>query len=123
MSKFVSLKTSLKERIYLKSALEELHCEILKTKKIKTLLNRVYDVDIAVKTPFGIVGFIKNKNDEFELAGDDMILKKNSKFIQQLTQKYAYGKVVAEAKKAGFQLVKETVDDKQAMRLVLRKWS
>jgi hypothetical protein len=123
MSKFVSLKTSLKERLYLKSALEELHCEILKTKKIKTLLNRVYDVDIAVKTPFGIVGFIKNKNDEFELAGDDMILKKNSKFIQQLTQKYAYSKVIAEAKKAGFQLVKETVDDKQEMRLVLRKWS
>jgi hypothetical protein len=122
MSKFVSLRTSLTERIYLKSALEELHCEILKTKRIKTLLNRIYDVDVAVKTPFGIVGFIKNKNGEYELAGDDMILKKNSKFIEQLTQKYAYRKVIAEAKKAGFQLVKETVDDKQAMRLVLRKW-
>ncbi len=122
MSKFVSLKTSLTERIYLVSALKDLNCEILKTKKIKTLLNRVYDVDIAVKTPFGIVGFIKNKKDTFELVGDDMILKKNSKFIEQLTQKYAYGKVIAEAKKAGFQLVKETTDDKQAMRLVLRKW-
>ncbi|MBX7152327.1 DUF1257 domain-containing protein [bacterium] len=122
MSKFVSLKTTLKERSFLGLALKDLQCEILKTKKIKTLLNRVYDVDIAVKTPFGIVGFIKNKNGEFELVGDDMILAKNSKFIEQLTQKYAYHHVVTEAKKAGFNLVKETVDDSQSVRLVLRKW-
>lgn len=123
MSKFVSIQTTLKERIFLISALKQMHCEMLKTKKIKTLLNRVYDVDFAVKTPFGIVGFIKNKKGEFELAGDDMILKKNSKFIEQLTQKYAYNKVLTEAKKAGFQLVKETSDTNQSVRLVLRKWS
>lgn len=123
MSKFVSLKTSLTESVFLVPALKQLHCEILKTKKVKTLLNRVYDVDIAVKTPFGIVGFIRNKKGEFELAGDDMILKKGSKFIEQLTQKYAYNKVVTEAKKAGFQLVKETSGSDQSVRLVLRKWS
>jgi len=123
MSKFVSLQTSLRERAFLLSALKDVKCEVLKTKKIKTLLNRVYDVDIAVKTPFGIVGFIKNKNNEFELAGDDMILKKNTKFIEQLTQKYAYHHVLTEAKKAGFNLVKETVDGEKSVRLVLRKWN
>ena len=122
MSKFVSIQTSLKERLFLISSLKQMRCEILKTKKVKTLLNRVYDVDIAVKTPFGIVGFIKNKKGEFELAGDDMILKKNSKFIEQLTQKYAYNKVLTEAKKAGFQLVKEVSEKDQSVRLVLRKW-
>jgi len=123
MSKFVSLKTSLRERTFLQSALKDLKCEILKTRKIKTLLNRVYDVDFAVKTPFGVVGFIKNKNNEFELAGDDMILKKNTKFIEQITQKYAYHHVLSEAKKAGFNLVKETVDGEKSVRLVLRKWN
>ena len=123
MSKFVSIQTTLKERAFLISALKQMRCEVLKTKKVKTLLNRVYDVDLAVKTPFGIVGFIKNKEDVFELAGDDMILTKNSKFIEQLTQKYAYSKVVAEAKKAGFKLVKETTENDQSVRLVLRKWS
>jgi hypothetical protein len=122
MSKFVSIQTTLKERAFLISALKQMRCEVLKTKKVKTLLNRVYEVDLAVKTPFGIVGFIKNKEDVFELAGDDMILKKNSKFIEQLTQKYAYSKVVAEAKKAGFKLVKETTETDQSVRLVLRKW-
>ncbi|MCB0833359.1 MAG: DUF1257 domain-containing protein [Bacteroidetes bacterium] len=122
MSKFVSIETKLRERLYLKSALEQLNCQMLKTKKIKTLLNRTFDVDLAVKAPFGIVGFRKDKSGEFNLVGDDMILAKNRKFAEQLAQQYAYAKVIAEAKKAGFQLVKEMVEEDKTMRLVLRKW-
>lgn len=123
MSRFVTLKTSLTEMLFLKEALREMKCEVLRTRKIKTLLNRVFDVDMAVKTPFGIIGFVRNKTGVYELAGDDMILKKSPKFISQLTQKYAYRKVLAGARKAGFQLVKETSDDNQSIRLVLRKWT
>lgn len=123
MSRFVTLQTSLTEILFLKEALRDMRCEILRTRKIKTLLNRVFDVDLAVKTSFGIVGFLRNKDGIYELAGDDMILKKSPKFIQQLSQQYAYRKVLAGARKAGFQVVKETSDDKQSIRLVLRKWS
>jgi hypothetical protein len=123
MSRFVSLKTAIRESIFLKAALTDLNCEILRTRKIKTLLHRVHEVDVAVKTPFGVVGFIRNNEGVYELAGDDLILKKRPDFIEQLSRQYAYHKVLAEAKKAGFQLVKETTDDRQSIRLVLRKWS
>lgn len=123
MSKYVMLKTNLTERLYLEAGLKDLKCEILKTKKIQTLLNRVFEVDIAVKTPFGIVGFVLDKDGAYQLTGDDMILKKNTRFTDQVSQRYAYHKVLAEAKKAGFNLVKETTDDQKSVRLVLRKWN
>ncbi len=123
MSKYVSVQTELREESHLKDALSDLKCEVLKTKKIRTLLGRSYDVDVAVKTPFGIVGFVRDTNGEFTLAGDDMILAKKDRFLQQLTQRYAYRKILAEANQAGFKLVSEQTDDKQAVRLVLRKWS
>lgn len=122
MSKFVSIKTTLNNRLHLTAALKDLDCEILKSKKIQTLLRRTFDVDLAVKTPFGIVGFIENRDGIFELAGDDMILAKKGTFLDQLTQRYAYQRVVDLAKKAGFQLVKETTGEDKQIRLVMRKW-
>lgn len=123
MSKYVSIQTELREESHLKDALSDLKCEVLKTKKIRTLLGRSYDVEVAVKTPFGIVGFVREANGEFTLAGDDMILAKKDRFLQQLAQRYAYRKITAEAARAGFRIVSEQTDDKQAVRLVLRKWS
>jgi hypothetical protein len=113
----------LREEAYLSPALTDLKCEILNTKKIRTLLGRSYDVDLAVKTPFGIVGFVKNKSGEFSLVGDDMVLAKKSRFMNDLSQRYAYRKILDEAKQAGFQLVHEQTNEQNAVRLVLRKWS
>ncbi|HMV26621.1 MAG TPA: DUF1257 domain-containing protein [bacterium] len=123
MSKFVSLKTALRERVHLENALKEMGCEISNSKKIKTLLGRSYDVDLTAKTAFGMIGFIKNRSGEFEIAGDDMVLASDKDFVGKLTQKYAYSRVVSEAQKAGFQLVKESVNEDQSVRLVLRKWN
>lgn len=122
MSKFVSLKTTLTDHRYLIESLEAMGCEVLKTKKVRTLLQREFAVDLAVRTKFGVVGFIQNKTGEYELAGDDMVLKADPEFIRKLTQKYAYVRVIGEAKKAGFQLIKETVGEDRSVRLVLRKW-
>ncbi len=120
MSKFVSLQTTLVERDYLVRALEDLDCQLLKTRKIQTLLQRTFDVDLAATTKFGTVGFVQ-RNGRFELAGDDMILAKSGDFLEKLTQRYAYHRVVDLAKKSGFHLVKEAVADNK-IRLVLRKW-
>ncbi len=122
MSKFVSIKTTLTNRIHLVEALKDLGCDILKTRKIQTLLRRTFDVDLAVKTPFGIVGFIESKDGVFELAGDDMILAKKGKFLDHLMQRYAYQRVVSIAKQSGFQIVKESAETNQPIRLVMRKW-
>jgi len=121
MSKFVSVKTALTERLYLSRALEDLNCQILKTRQIQTLLKRTFEVDLAVKTSFGIIGFIQDKDGVFELAGDDMILAKSADFLKKLNQRYAYQKVTDLAKKSGFRVVKETTADEK-IRLVVRKW-
>ena len=123
MSKYVSIQTSLKNETFLSPALADLKCEVLTTKKIRTLLGRSYDVDLAVKTPFGIVGFVKNKSGEFSLVGDDMVLARKDQFMNRLSQRYAYHQILADAQQAGFQLVSEQTDDRQSVRLVMRKWS
>ncbi len=123
MSRYVSIKTELREEAFLSPALSDLKCEILKSKKIRTLLGRSYDVDLAVKTPFGIVGFVRNKTGEFSLVGDDMVLAKKQDFMNDLSKRYAYRKILEEAKQAGFKLVSEKTDGQNAVRLVLRKWS
>ncbi len=123
MSKFVSIKTSITDVNLLHQSLAAMKCEILPHKRIRTLLNVHYDVDIAVKTAFGIVGFIKNTDDVYEWAGDDTVLERNKSFLEQLTQKYAYTKITAEAKKAGYQIIKEQNQQDQTIRLVFRKWN
>ncbi len=123
MSKFVSIKTTLTDEALLKLSIESLGYEILKNKRLRTLLNVHYDVDIAVKTSFGVCGFIKSSEGVFELAGDDTILDRNKDFINELTQKYAYAKITSEAKKAGFQIVKEQNTENKEIRLVFRKWN
>ena len=121
MSKFVSIKTNLKQNVHLENALRDLSCEIVEKTHIKTLLNRSHAVDLAVRTPFGTIGF-RQSGDSLNLAGDDMLLAKNEGFLKKLTQRYAYHKVLFEASEAGFKLVKETSASGDSIRLVVRKW-
>lgn len=123
MSKYVSIQTTLSEESLLRDALKDLKCEILKTRKIRTLLGRSYEVDVAVTTPFGIVGFVRNASGTYDIAGDDMILAKKNDFLNQLAQRYAYRLILQQAEKAGFRLVQEETNPRQVMKLVLRKWS
>lgn len=122
MSKFVRLNTTLTDKSVLMEALKSLNCEILKGKQVPTLLGRRHNVDLLVKTPLGVIGFIQNAGGQYELAGDDMILSRHKNFMGELTQRYTHQKVLAEARKAGFTVVKETSLEDGSIKLTVRRW-
>ncbi|KAA3598403.1 MAG: DUF1257 domain-containing protein [Calditrichaeota bacterium] len=125
MSKFVTVQTKIQEQEFLQEALKELGCTLKNEKRIKVFLKE-QDCDFSVKTRDGLrFGMKQSESGNFDFVGDSMILNplfKDYDFKNRLTQKYAYLKVMSQAKKAGFKLVKETNTKDNSIKLVLRKW-
>lgn len=125
MSKFVTVQTKIQEQEFLQEALKELGCTIKNENKIKVFLKEEV-CDFSVRTCDGLCfGMKRNESGKFDFVGDSLILKplfNNHDFKNRLTQKYAYLKIMSQAKKNGFKLVKETNTKDKSIKLVLRKW-
>lgn len=121
MSRFVSIKTELRDGKVLKESLQDLKCTVI-PKTEMTIYAKTQPISFLTVTPFGRVGFRLNEDGQYELVGDEDVLKKQGNFLERLTQRYAYNKVVEEAKKAGFSLLKEEVMEDNSIKVVIRKW-
>ncbi|HWP49798.1 MAG TPA: DUF1257 domain-containing protein [Candidatus Limnocylindrales bacterium] len=121
MSRFVSIKTELRDGDILKESLRELKCTVIPQTEM-TLYAKTQPISFLSVTPFGRVGFRINDQGQYEMVGDEEVLKKQGNFLDRLTQRYAYNKVVKEAKKAGFSFIKEEVMEDNSIRVVIRKW-
>lgn len=125
MSKFVTIQTELKEKDFLLEALRELGCEVKNETKIRVFL-REKPCDFTAKTKNGFYfGMQQSEKGNFDFVGDDLILNplfKDFDFKNKLTQKYAYLKILSQAKKTGFKLVEEKNTQDNTIKLVLRKW-
>jgi hypothetical protein len=68
-------------------------------------------------------GLRQTEDEHYEVVGDDMQMAQIRKTVQQVQQRYAYHKVVAETAKAGFTLVDENVGRDKVIRLTVRRWA
>ena len=74
-------------------------------------------------TPQVTFGLRKGESDAYEVVGDDMQLRGIQSLLQQIQQRYAYHKVLAETRKAGFDLVEESVGRDNVIRMTVRRWA
>jgi Protein of unknown function (DUF1257) len=72
------------------------------------------------------IGFCDNGNNEYELVADLQFWQQNwsvDRFLNQVTQRYAYHTVVTEATKQGFQVVEECDRQDGSIKLVVQRWN
>lgn len=124
MSKFVKVQTQLRERNFIKTALDDL--------KLRYDEDALYShgwsgyrgkVDLLVRQGNVTFGLQPNVEQVYEVLADDMQMGTVAAVMEKVQQRYAYHMVVAESQKAGFDLVEEQVGRDQVIRLTLRRWA
>jgi hypothetical protein len=134
MSHFTKVKTKIKNLTQLKTTLDQLDysyesstedvtMEIHGWNKDKT------DVLLKIKTGGSYdIGVVENQEGGYEFVADWWGVETTTgltqeDFINKITQQYAYSTIIEKIKKKGYDLITEEVDDKQTIRLVVRKWA
>jgi hypothetical protein len=123
MSKFVQIKTELRDLALIKQALDDLKIGYREqTRYVHTFSRKSSEVPILVtdkRVSFGL----REANGVYEILGDDMQMVQIRAIMQPVQQRYAYHKVRAETEKAGFSLVEETVGKDNVIRMTVRRWN
>jgi len=124
MSKFVKVKTELRELALIKQSLTDLKLAYGENERYSHLWSGYHDeLPLVVKQARATFGFRLNTDGVYEAVGDEMHLAQMRVAVQQIQQRYAYHKVLNEVEKAGFALVEETVGKDQVIRMTVRRWS
>ncbi len=125
MSKFVKVRTELRDLEMIKRALDDLGLPYTTSGDYRHgWSGSTHQADLVV-TGGTFHGFAFRRNDDgiYDILGDSMGLSAQKETLRQLNQRYAYHKVVHEVSHAGFNLVEEKTDRDQTIRLVVRRWS
>jgi len=128
MSHFSTIKTQLKEEVFLIKALNQLGYSISKEEKfIRGYKGQLTAVDISMALPKNTsVGFKWDKNSKsYELVTDLDLWKLNipvERFISKVTQMYAYNTIISKTQDDGYQIVEQKNKNDGSIELVLTKW-
>ena len=124
MSKFVQIRTELRELSLIKRALDDLKIHYQEASRyVHPYTRQVSPVPILVKEQRLTFGLRESTGGAYEIIGDDMQTAQIHTLMQPVQQRYAYHKVLAETAKAGFNLVEESVGRDQVIRLTVRRWN
>ena len=74
------------------------------------------------------IGFRKSSQGNYEVVADWWGVEMRTgisqvKFVNDLSQRYAYHKVLSEVRKRGFSVAEDETLEDNSIRLVVRKWS
>ena len=122
MSRIVSINTQLRDREILQQCLEKLNCQVLYEEQGIKMRGARTPVQLLVHASFGTLGFRVTASGEYEVVGMEEVLDEQKEFIKNLTQQYAYRKILKDASAAGYNLVQEEVGEDKTIKLVVRKW-
>ena len=122
MSRIITIQTQFRDIDLLKTCLEALECQVLHEPNGIRMRGAATPVELLVHASFGSFGFRRTSDEQYEIVGDDFVLGRQQKFIHNLTQQYAYRKILKDATAAGYQLVQEERRENREIRLVVRKW-
>lgn len=126
MSCFVRIATKLTNTETIKMAAEALGYRVLKSaKKVRGYGSREAKADfvLGTKTKYDI-GAIKADDGTYSFVSDWGGTRVTQKeFVRKLSQKYSYLQVLETVTSKGYVLADEKVDERGAVRLLLRKFS
>lgn len=124
MSKFVKVRTELRDLNMIKRALDDLKLEWKENARYTHAYSAHTEVaPLVVKTGHAQFALRATPEGIYEAAGDDMQMKNIRAALEKVQQRYAYHMVVAEAAKAGFELVEEETGRDNVIRMTVRRWS
>ncbi len=124
MSKFVKVQTQLRELPYIKRALDDLQLSYAENRPYRHVWSGFAgSVPLLVQHPRATFAFRPTADGVYEVVGDDMQMAQIRPLLDQVQQRYAYHKVLAEVEEAGFALVDEQVGRDQVIRLTVRRWA
>lgn len=123
MSKFVKIHTELREFSLIKRALDDLKLSYSEDATYKHPFSRQTEkAALLVTIPHATFG-LRESDGRYEVMADDMHMGAIRPVLNQVTQRYAYHKVLADAALAGFDLVEEQTGADKVIRMTVRRWS
>lgn len=124
MSKFVQVKTELRDLAVVRRVLEEQEIPFQENATyVHRWSGRKEPVPLLIHERGVSFGLRPAADGGLELIGDDMFMAQGRALLQRIQQRYAYHLVRAEVEAAGFELVEETTDANQVIRMTVRRWS
>ena len=111
----------------IKKSLKDLNCSFAEGEVlVKGHGGRTTKADLKIAVSQGYdIGLRKNAAGEIEIVADWYGVRiHRDEFLQKLTQRYGYHKIVDEVKKKGFAITNETVTENNEIKLtvVRRQW-
>ena len=127
MSHFSQIKTQIRNLPLLKSALSDLGMDWKSGPcQVRGYQGLTHTADVAIEQHNGYdIGFAWN-GVSYELVTDLQFWQQNSsvdRFVQQVTQRYAYNTILSEGEQQGFAVAKQQQRQDGTIRLVLQRWS
>lgn len=123
MSKFVQVKTQLRDLVMVKRALDDLKLSYTEDTAYKHRWSGgSYAVPLLIQDGSLTFGLRQRDDGSYEAVGDDMQMQRIKPAVERITQCYAYQMVLAETSEAGFELVDETVGHDNTIRMTVRRW-
>lgn len=124
MSKFVQIKTELRDGALIRRTLDELKIPYKENARYVHLFSGFAgQVPFLVQNKGLTFGLREGDSGVYEIIGDDMQMKQIQTVMQPVQQRYAYHKVLTETEKLGFSLVEEQTGRDNVIRLTVRRWS
>ena len=124
MSKFVRIKTELRELALIKRALDDLTLSYQENQRYTHVWSGFAgQVPLVVQAKGAKFAFRSTEEGVYEAIGDDMQMATVRTNLNAIQQRYAYHKVVDEVAAAGFTLVEEQTGRDRVIRMTVRRWS
>jgi hypothetical protein len=124
MSKFVKVRTELRDLALIKRALDDLNLTYSENEQYTHIWSGHKETaPLVIKDKRLAFALRSNEDGTYEAVGDDMQLGQIKGTLQQIQQRYAYHKVLAEVEQAGFSLVEESTGKDHVIRMTVRRWS
>lgn len=126
MSHFSCIKTRIRDLDALQSASTDLGIRWQPgPSQVRDYQGQTHTVNIVIEQPNNYdVGFAWNGN-EFALVADLQFWQQPlsvEEFLRQITQRYAYQKIVSETAQEGFEIAEQQQQKDGSIRLVLQRW-
>lgn len=128
MSHFTRVKSRIFDRVALEAALQDLNHRISPISVINGWQGAARKADMVAKTsgPYDI-GFVKAADGSYDIVADWWGVRtttgiEQERFVNQLTQRYAYRKVMSEVAAHGFEVTEQEACADSSIRVAVRKW-
>lgn len=127
MSHFSQIKTQIRNLTSLQTALTDMGIDWKGgPREVRGYQGQTHHADVTIEQDNGFdIGFYWN-GQEYELVADLQYWQQKwtvNRFINEVTQRYAYQTVVSETAKQGFQIAEKQKNQDGSIRLVLQRWA